>query len=322
MLTLTMAALLPLSSVAQPDPASIGNQKYKGLYVFGDSLSDTGNDHILTTAVGATPAIPPPASYYRGRFSNGAVAMEFLWRGLTKNPEARLVSSLERASADPRPGVSYAFGGSGSGGMTTIPGTPFQVPGVQVQTQIFANSLGGARADQNAVYAVWTGANDYLLYGVTDPAAVVANIDSALRQLYALGARRLLVPNLPDLGTTPLAQAQQATTALSQLTTAHNAMLGVALARLQRDHRDATVTLVDIHASLNALAAKGAIQLWPPVLETVAPNSADCLLRAPGDCPEVDFSAPLPPLAYWDVIHPTTLVHEAMAQAMLRQMGE
>ncbi len=36
-----------------------GQVKYPGLYVFGDSLSDNGNDFLPTSAQKLVPAIPP-----------------------------------------------------------------------------------------------------------------------------------------------------------------------------------------------------------------------------------------------------------------------
>src|SRR4051812_32049883 len=43
------------------------------IVAFGDSLSDTGNDIIFTAGI-----IPPPAFYFKGRFSNGPVWLDQL----------------------------------------------------------------------------------------------------------------------------------------------------------------------------------------------------------------------------------------------------
>jgi phospholipase/lecithinase/hemolysin len=60
---LTGMTILPAAAVAGP---------YTGLIVFGDSLSDVGNDAIVTPQLAAfgIPATPGPY-YYNGRFSNG-----------------------------------------------------------------------------------------------------------------------------------------------------------------------------------------------------------------------------------------------------------
>lgn len=326
---LVLATLIPTSQVAAQTASNTASAQaawgYRGVQVFGDSLSDTGNDLILTTTMFVVPAIPPSRSphrsYYDGRFSNGPVAIEMLWRQLSGDARARVMPSLNLLSFSSRRAVSYAFGGSGSGGMTQIPNA-FPVPGLQVQVQVYGASLFGFGADRLALHVVWTGANDYLLYGATNPATVVGNIETGLRHLYTFGARHFLVPNLPDLGTTPLAQAQGAAAALSQLTVGHNAALASMVARLQARYRDARFTLVDLHTFLNQLAAQQQIQLSPPALEILAPGTSACLLDNPRNCRDVPLNAALPPLAYWDVIHPTTAVHGLMAQEMLRQLAQ
>ena len=41
--------------------AIAGQPNYAAMYVFGDSLSDTGNDFAATTAQQMVPAAPPPS---------------------------------------------------------------------------------------------------------------------------------------------------------------------------------------------------------------------------------------------------------------------
>ena len=78
-------------------------------FVFGDSLSDTGNDFILSSALGAQPALPPSVSpnrtYFNGRFSNGPVAVEYLWGRLNSVPVSLIPPSLaDRRVPVPRRG--------------------------------------------------------------------------------------------------------------------------------------------------------------------------------------------------------------------------
>jgi outer membrane lipase/esterase len=54
------------------NPVSATPQPYSRIFVFGDSLSDTGNLHRLSGG-----AIPP-ATYPAGRFSNGPLWIEYL----------------------------------------------------------------------------------------------------------------------------------------------------------------------------------------------------------------------------------------------------
>ena len=90
--SLLSAACLCACTVAVPAAWAGATTNYQAMYVFGDSLSDTGNDFISTTAQRLVPAIPPSvspyATYWQGRFSNGPVAVEYLWRLLGRKNAA------------------------------------------------------------------------------------------------------------------------------------------------------------------------------------------------------------------------------------------
>ena len=97
------------------------------------------------------------------------------------------------------PSVSFAFGGSGTGPVQTNPaGAP--VPGLLGQVGEFSGIFSGV-ADPDALYVIWSGANDYLLAGAPPPAAgftpdptiTSANIGDAIGGLHAAGAKNFLV---------------------------------------------------------------------------------------------------------------------------------
>jgi outer membrane lipase/esterase len=100
----------------------------------------------------------------------------------------------------------------------------------------------GGRADPNALYSVWGGAND--LFAITEGAPVEETIGSAVMAqvgivgtLQAAGARYVLVPTIPDIGQTPgfRAQGPQAQVQGTQLAMAYNNALfgGLAAAGLR-----------------------------------------------------------------------------------------
>jgi phospholipase/lecithinase/hemolysin len=305
-----------------------GQASYQRMYVFGDSLSDTGNDFVASTAMGFTPAIPPSvtpyATYWQGRFTNGPVAVEYLWGLVQKKAGTEVTPSLTAVPAPTKAAISFAYGGSSSGGYTMTP-LGFTVPGVLAQTQLFQAALAGGRAPTNALYVVWTGANDYLQQLTSDPAVVVGNIVQAVRSLHALGARSFLIPNLPDLGLTPFVQVQGASGAFTQLSMAHNALLSAALASLASEMPSLRIVTVDVFALGASVVAAGQVSTAPMALEYLAPGTGavDCLFRNPATCVDVNLSAPLPPFLFWDVMHPTTQVHgligTAMHSALVRQ---
>ena len=130
--------------------------RFDAMYVFGDSLSDNGNDLILTKLIGVNPAIPPSESpnrtYFQGRFSNGPVAFEYLWRLLKQNASANVKPSLAFALPSQNGAISYAFGGATSGFSATTPGG-FPVPGLLSQVEAFHFGLFGRKPPQRSLYA-------------------------------------------------------------------------------------------------------------------------------------------------------------------------
>ncbi|MBD2072378.1 SGNH/GDSL hydrolase family protein [Phormidium sp. FACHB-592] len=188
------------------------------LYVFGDSLSDTGT--VFRATGGLYPSHPP---YFQGRYSNGRVWVEYL-------AEQFAVKHVN----------NFACGGATTGGSDGG-----LVPGLLSQVQTFTQTHTSSHPD--TLYILWAGANDYL-QGVTDTALPVANITNAIESLARSGATKLLVANLPDLGQLPATRHGSNASALSTLTQAHNAGLRRALKVLQQQYQ--ALQLVTFDANL------------------------------------------------------------------------
>ena len=297
--------------------------RYDNLYVFGDSLSDTGNDLILTKQQRISPAIPPSEgsrkTYYKGRFSNGTVAVEHLWGLLRKEHNASITPFSSKKDVDLKGAVNFAFGGSASGYINQTPGQ-FYVPGVLGQVELFQKALKRKIPKGPSLYVIWTGANDYLFGLTTRPGEVVANIAQAVETLYALGAREFEIVNLPDLGQIPAVQNVPglAPSDLSLLSIAHNELLAQAREDLVSRLEGTKIVLVDIYTLTNDLLSNGGFLANPPALAVVSPNTGavDCLFRDPTTCPEVKLDSHTDQLFFWDVVHPTTTVHGHYGQAM------
>lgn len=176
------------------------------LYVFGDSLSDSGN--VFRVTEGTYPPTPP---YFQGRYSNGPVWVEQL--------ATKLGLSAEQTK-------NFAYGGA-----TTANARENGIPGVLVQVQNFVKS--NPQADPKALYVVWGGANDYL-GGATNPTRVVENITTAIESLSKTGAKRFLVANLPDLGSFPATRNTSTAESLNSLSQTHNATLSRSLQTLNQ----------------------------------------------------------------------------------------
>lgn len=197
---------IAIASCLLPQQAKAAS--FSGLYVFGDSLVDTGNTFTLTG--GAL----PPAPYEAGRFTNGPIWLDVLSESLelTSTPVAQVLFAGET----PTEGINFAFGGATTGTRNVLdpllpspPGPIFL--GLQEQVGLFnALTPDGQSADADALYIIWAGALDYLpsltdtaFQPETTPDVVVGNISTAISSLFSLGARNFLIPNLADLGKTP-----------------------------------------------------------------------------------------------------------------------
>jgi phospholipase/lecithinase/hemolysin len=317
-----------LATVFVLPPVLAATPKYEAFYVFGDSLSDTGNDLFLTKLQKLDPPLPPSESphktYYQGRFSNGPVAAEYLWRQLRQ--DAALVPFLSNPSMALTGGISFAFGGSTSGYLNQMPGGLF-VPGVLGQIELYRKALKG-KQPKTKLYVVWTGANDYLMGRTEQPGEVIINIVKAIQTLYSLGARDFLIPNLPDLGLTPMVQMTEGGPAqFLALTQTHNALLAEALNQLRPRLRGIQIFHVDLFTlSQNLLSDTQKVTIAPPALEFLVPGigASECFVVDPSTCPDVDFNAEAKPphFAFWDMMHPTTFIHKLYGEAMRESLND
>ncbi|KQP21541.1 SGNH/GDSL hydrolase family protein [Pseudorhodoferax sp. Leaf267] len=325
-------ALCLVACLAALPAAWAGQIKYPSLVVFGDSLSDTGNDFKLTTDLGLPTALPPStsphATYWQGRFTNGPVAVEYLWRLMSGKHNAAVVPSLADRAVRTQAAVSFAYGGSSSGTGQGVP-LGFPVENLQSQVEQFKSALPGGKASKQALYVVWSGANDYLQGLSVDPDAVTNNVLKAITDLYDVGARDFLVPNLANLGGTPFVLGQggpAAGAAATQLTKGHNALLKAKLAALRSQRRDIRIVEVDVFKLGETVVATGlvwasvpAVDYLEPVAEGQIPTSM-CLFVPPTStthlCPDVRQSGIMPPFMFWDAMHPTTQVHGVLGTAM------
>ena len=179
-------ALVTLLSAATPIASA---SSFSSIVVYGDSLSDNGNLYALTGE--------PGAPYVDGLFSNGPVAVQQL---------SALLST---------PLVDFAYGGATTGiGNIGDGGTPssfgaFHLPGMQTELALSAGVVPSAIIP-SSLFIVWGGADDF--ESLTSPTiaqseaaadAAVSNIDGIVAALKLEGATNILVPNLPDLGSTP-----------------------------------------------------------------------------------------------------------------------
>jgi len=274
-----LAAIAVLAGLPKPTHASI--PQFEQIYVFGDSLSDTGNVFKATEGM-----IPPSPPYGQGRFSNGPVWVEYLASQLGAKPQT----------------TNFAFGGATTGVAKTsnLDGT-LQIPGLLSQIEDF--TAAHSNANPSALYVVWAGANDYL-GDATSPAVPLDNLSKAVRTLAAAGARNILIVNLPDLGKLPATRNRSSASTLTRLTQAHNSGLLKILDKLNQSlGPEVNLTLLDVNALFNQAIAEpgrlGFTNATAPCLD----SSVVC------DTPDK--------FLFWDGLHPTTAAHQTLGTLAL-----
>ncbi len=199
-------------------PAHAG--PYTGLYIFGDSLSDTGNLNLATGGAFPNRADGP---YDGGRYSDGKLWVETL---ATRLGVANDANSFQRG------GKNFAFAGARTG--ISGPGEP---AGLLVQLSALYTA---AAADPGALYIMVAGGNDMrdartAFAGTTaaDDAGRQAAADKSaadlkrgLEILAAKGAKNVLIANLPSLGRTPEAALLNRVAASDDASARFNANIG------------------------------------------------------------------------------------------------
>lgn len=289
--------LLPLKALAQ---------SFSQMYVFGDSLSDTGN--FFNVSLQATGTGFPPPPYFDGRFSNGPNWIDYLGKDLNLNP-TRYTDVAQ--GVIPTQGINFAFAGSTTGLDNTI--NPNLI-GLQQQIGLFANLITPIQsADPNALYVLWAGANDYLptqsttFTPYTTPDITIGNLSASLSTLAALGAKNFLVANLPDLGNLPLTNNTPISNSLNTLSTLHNNSLANTLNTLGAN---LNIKQVDVNSLFkNTITNPG--QFGFTNVTEACINNFNCV--AGGQTVQNQY-------LFWDQIHPTTVAHQQIAELAFSEL--
>ncbi|KFN43855.1 autotransporter domain-containing protein [Arenimonas oryziterrae] len=203
-----LALALAGASVAQA-------QEFTGVINFGDSLTDGGQyAGLVPGAQGSFTTNPDPvwAEIVSARF------------GFTSTP-SRLGGS------------NYAWGGAPTSAPFVC--VPVSLPCRNLQQQLsdYLTPRGG-RADPNALYGVWIGANNIFNAAANPATAQATTITSAniavslISSLQTAGAHYIVVMNLPDIGLTPQFRGTGSQASISALSYFYNDTLNAGLASL------------------------------------------------------------------------------------------
>jgi len=297
-----VALLLAAAASASAQPPS------EKLVVFGTSLSDPGNAFALVGGTNTPPDylvdpffLTPNAPYTRGghHFSNGPTWIEQLARTLRANVNAEPAFK----GANPR-AMNFAIG-------TTRAREDGINPSLALLVNAFLQATGGV-ASPNALHVIEMGSNDVrdaLTAGAGAPAVLLSAltaIQTNVATLYAAGARRFLIWNVPNVALTPAIRAlnsPQASAGATQLTTTFNQGLDGQIAFLRATLPGIEIVKLDVFQLLNAAVANPAAFGFTNVTTPcITPSEAPFFCRTPDE------------YLFWDGIHPTTAMHGFVAQ--------
>lgn len=275
---------------------------YDRVYVFGDSLSDTGN---LASITGDFPQPP----YYQNRVSNGRVAVEIMAArlGLPLDASMHLLGMNK--------GTNYAVAAA-SAARSEIIDLSSQV------AQFLANH--GGVAPDDALYVMFIGGNDVRKardiadwnqaeQHVLEAANVVG---TQMQVLTASGARHWLVINAPDIGRIPetrmLAQYSgmlELPGRATALTILYNAALK-AQAQLLQEEAEIEVKRFDLFKLFGRILDKGDKLGFTNTTDPCFSSEAQAFQ------PGCRFGANFDRYIYFDEIHPTARVHALVGEAL------
>ncbi|WP_168953467.1 SGNH/GDSL hydrolase family protein [Aromatoleum aromaticum] len=295
--SMLLLALAPVTALAAP---------FSNIYFFGDSLSDTGNDFLLSSAIHAGdpsfPIVPDPIGYpASGQFSNGPVYSELF--------ASRLGFDVQPSRLG---GTNYAYGGAGTGSVIL----PFS-SSFSEQVQQYVEAPGAA--DPGALYVLFIGSNDVedILAGAPPAAtieAAIGRIGMAVEALALEGVGHFLIPNVPDLGLVPattgngaIARNEEATAASLAFNTALAVLLD-SLGHLDLRTFDTFALLNDAVMNPSTYGLTDA-QHWCQRETGIAADGQPLYELL---CSEAEADRHL----FWDYTHPTTAGHRVLADAL------
>lgn len=305
-------------------------ESYSGVYIFGDSLVDSGNAQEAANFIDSLPfpfpsaddPAPASAGYFNGRLTNGYNVADLL--------------SIELAGGLPKTSFPFGFptplgpfpifepGGNrinfAYGGAQAV-GGKWYIPDLTDQVDAYSALSGGA--DAGALHIIVIGGNDLRRLvpqiGPTASATEAASLISfaantildQVDRLFDLGADNILLTAMPDIGLLPLYEGGEdeelKRSAGSQYAAEFDNLLLSGIGSLSLPPADELI-FFSLRGFADEIfedpAAFGFTNLTQPCLGVMAPS------------PSIDCSG----FFFFDEIHPTTAVHQLAANAILNEL--
>lgn len=309
--------------------------KISQLYFFGDSLTDSGFNDLYPFSPELPVGKAPTFTTYGGYIWSQYVARDIMGFVLPEGyPSPSSPDTITNNTTPLIPGtwpvsgtldgINYACGGSTT---NSVGNNLVWAPSLHNQVSHFL-STAATPLDPEAVFFVWSGANDLLvlLEGATLPtqlqllqvaSTATKNIANEVEELSAHGAKRVVVLSLPNIGFTPLvgkAAAADPTlpASMKTLTFTFNSMLNQELGKVVAKY-NTKILYIDVYDILDdvILATKAG---KPYVVAGQSFQFVNYTDTACGDVPSLMCPKDTPEgYIFADDVHPTDMANRLLS---------
>lgn len=301
---MTWLRALVSAALAAALAAPAAAQDYSDVFVFGDSLSDTGS------------------------FCSGTELLRMGYDGVCSNGDvwSEIFAEAVGETAEPFPtepsGTNFAFG--------TADVSDFDLQIDELRARILPDD----EVDSDALVVIWMGGNDILdMPDETAARDAAREVADAVEEIADLGAEQFLVVNLPDLGRVygsfaadaPASEDARFTPAERELLTQRTKDFNDELdAQLDAFGGALTLHRLDVFALFESVIANPEAFGFVPAAIDATPGGKrfafPCLLD---DACADDPQGPIADgFVLFDALHPTTAAHAEIAERAVRAVPE
>jgi phospholipase/lecithinase/hemolysin len=281
-------------------------QDYTSIVIFGDSLSDTGNDAYLSQHKYGVRIPGPYADYTDGRFTDGddTIPVARKYFGVWIEQFAAMLPSkpIILDSLDGGTNYAYGFAFTGSGAsVLTLGSAALSINVNNIGQQITDYLATHPVINNRTLFVVWGGAND-LLNATSADDVFQAGINQVtnIQRLIDAGATQFVIPNLPPLGAIPRINGSPtdaaAATAASVL---FNQILRTGVDVLRDFNFGKRLHFVQLDV----------FSLFDQIIASPARYSLADVTTSSQEIPTINPDTYL----FWDDLHPTTRGHNILA---------
>jgi len=281
-------------------------QDYTSIVIFGDSLSDTGNDAYLSQHKYGVRIPGPYADYTDGRFTDGddTIPVARKYFGVWIEQFAAMLPSkpIILDSLDGGTNYAYGFAFTGSGtSVLTLGSAALSINVNNIGQQITDYLATHPVINNRTLFVVWGGAND-LLNATSADDVFKAGINQVtnIQRLIDAGATQFVIPNLPPLGSIPRLNGSPTDSAAA---TASSVLFNQIL-------RTGVDVLHDFNFGRHLhFVPLDVFSLFDKIIASPSSYSLADVTTSSQDIPTINPDTYL----FWDDLHPTTRGHNILA---------